>query len=451
MESGAKKLKQEIEYLKKELEHSKQEKKTLVEEVTALLGKVGETVKIRKEAEEARVAAAKAMAEAEKRRAVELERAQQASLNIMEDLEIGRRELEKANKKLDELSRSKSIFISNISHELRTPLATAKEAIAQVLEGIKGEINPGQKEFLALAYNNANRLSLLINDLLELSKIEAGKVFLAKRFSSPLSPAKKAIEGFTSQASKKGLILLNKLPDTLPELYIDPERIEGVFTNLIDNAIKFTEEGSISIEAEDKETEVCFRVVDTGPGIPATDLDRIFDRYQRLKFTQLPEKSGIGLGLPIVKELIQLHKGRVWAESHLGEGTKIIFTLPKYSDAGYFSELIKETIEWAKAEKGEFSLIVIEIERLQANKLDESLRQMEKELKKFIRLPLDKILRFRNGKSLAIIAKCDRQGAQLIRERIAQAFEKMLNFKIASFPEDGLTEEELLKNLKKFD
>jgi signal transduction histidine kinase len=225
----------------------------------------------------------------------------------------------------------KSDFVSNVSHELRTPLTSIRESIGLVLEGITGSVTEKQMKFLLIAKRNTERLTNLINDLLDLAKIEAGKIEIRKRSINLINLAKEAMESFRSQAEEKKISLESSFSPSLPNIYADPDRITQVFNNLMSNALKFTSEGGkirvgAKLSSEPKFVEVSVR--DTGVGIASQDLEKIFARFARLEIP-LPERApGTGLGLAIVKEIIDLHQGKVWTESEPGKGSAFYFTLP---------------------------------------------------------------------------------------------------------------------------
>jgi PAS domain S-box-containing protein len=231
-------------------------------------------------------------------------------------------------KKLDEM---KSSFVASVSHELRTPLVAIDKSISLVLDKSTGELSETQAKFLNIAERNLKRLSVLVNDLLDLSKLEAGKMQLRLE-DCPIDKAiNDSAEIFSSWAETKGITISVQAQQGLPGVSIDPGRIIQVLNNLIGNAIKFTPGGgSISVGAvfspANKEIEVS--VKDTGPGISPEDLPRVFDKFYQSGERVYTDINGTGIGLTIAKEIVELHKGKIWVESSEGKGTKFIFTLP---------------------------------------------------------------------------------------------------------------------------
>ncbi len=232
--------------------------------------------------------------------------------------------------KLKRVSEAKSDFVSNISHEFRTPLTSIKEAISLILEGATGKVTGKQGKFLEIAHRNVERLTHLADNLLDLSKLEAGKREMKRELISVRDIAEDVVAGLRTQAEGKGLEVRNLLPKELPKIYADAECISQVFTNLLSNAIKFTPQGGrIALDGADKGEDLELTVSDAGVGIPVEKFETIFDRYQQLDVGSLKGVKGTGLGLAITKDIIKAHKGEIWVESELGKGSTFSFTLPK--------------------------------------------------------------------------------------------------------------------------
>ena len=217
-------------------------------------------------------------------------------------------------------------FISNISHELRTPLASLR-AIAETLQD--GAINdpPVAHRFLRHIANEVNAMSQLINELLELSRIESGKVPLERQFTPVTELVIPPIERLLPQAERSGLAVDIVIPSDLPLVYVDAERIQLVITNLIHNAFKFTPVGgNVTVRGSLHDDGVHIAVQDTGKGILLEDQERIFERFY--KADQARSGGGTGLGLAIAKHIIQAHDGQIWVRSQLNQGSTFTFTLP---------------------------------------------------------------------------------------------------------------------------
>ena len=247
--------------------------------------------------------------------------------------------------RLKEIERMKSEFISTVSHELRTPLATIKEAISQVLEGLLGETTEAQREFLTICLEDIERLTRIINGLLDISKIEANRLRIRKENIDIVKLVKGVVNSFTPRFKEKGLEAKTEFSHEYLEVYCDRDKIIQVFTNLIGNAIKFTEKGYIKIRVEKKDGYVECMVEDTGKGIAEENLPRVFDKFMQFGREYGPGEKGTGLGLAITKGIVELHRGRIWVESKLGKGTKFFFTLPEYrAEEEKFYEEVKSVM-----------------------------------------------------------------------------------------------------------
>lgn len=261
-------------------------------------------------------------------------------------------ELIETNHKLEKLERLKSEFISIVSHELRTPLTSIKNSLDILMSGRCGEITQAADKFLSMAMRNVQRLSGIINDLLDLSKIEAGKMdfnFAPTNINTVIGYVKSAL---SEVAKSKGLNLITSEAENLPDITADAQRLEQVLTNLVSNAIKFTPENKtikissslvnskdIKINEYFKESiklkdgdyiEVC--VEDEGIGIAEKDLLHAFDKFAQIENSLSRKAGGTGLGLPIAKQLLEAHRGAIWCDSELHKGSKFYFVIPVSSN-----------------------------------------------------------------------------------------------------------------------
>ncbi|MFH1752965.1 MAG: ATP-binding protein [Candidatus Omnitrophota bacterium] len=229
-----------------------------------------------------------------------------------------------------ELDLLKSMFVANVTHELRTPLVAVHKAISLLLSKTAGDVSSTQEEFLSLADRNLKKLSRLIDDLLDLAKLESGKMQVKPVMTDIGDVIRDAATSLSAWANTKEIKIEDRVQEGLPKVNIDSQRIGQVLNNLIGNAIKFTPNGGkIIVEAASKDKgEIAASVQDNGPGIPKDDLAKVFDRFYQTGERNLSDISGTGVGLSIVKEIVELHGGNVWAESEKGQGAKFIFTLP---------------------------------------------------------------------------------------------------------------------------
>lgn len=242
---------------------------------------------------------------------------------------LAEEELLRLNSELIKLDQLKSEFINMASHELRTPIAIVREGISQIVEGLHGELKPEQKYFLDKSFTNVNRLIKIVDNIFEASEFDSGNVGLKNELFDLVKLVGEAVSGMSQQIQEVGLEIKNSFPGNKIELYADPKKISRVLIELIKNALKFTEKGCIEIKIEDQDDKVEFSVKDSGRGIAQENLPKLFDRFQQFGRDFGPGERGSGLGLFIAKRLIELHNGKIWVESLLGEGSKFSFSLPK--------------------------------------------------------------------------------------------------------------------------
>lgn len=241
--------------------------------------------------------------------------------------------LVEANSRLTELDRMKDVFLSMITHELRTPL-TVMSGIAETLEaGVYGPLTEQQADRVQQIIVQGERLRNLVNDLLDLSKMEAGMMHLRREPLDPRTLAEAVISQIEPVAERAGVKLINRVRHALPEVFCDGQRIEQVLTNLVGNALKFTPpNGQITISAQCVDNQVIFQVEDTGCGVAESEREAIFDKFVQLHPDKTDRTKGTGLGLAIVKHLVELHGGKVGVESEVGKGSSFHFSLPIHQE-----------------------------------------------------------------------------------------------------------------------
>jgi len=228
------------------------------------------------------------------------------------------------------LANTKTNFVSTVSHELRTPLSAIAGATDILLSGMEGSITAGQKEFLTMISENTNRFARLINDLLDLSKMEAGKIKMNFTEQFMLPVINEAINSIKPLLDSKKLILQKKIPTRLSSLEFDHDRICQVLINLFSNAIKFTPEGgTITVECEETPENVEVSVIDTGIGMAPEDLGKVFSKFYQINNSETKTVGGTGLGLAICREIIDKHGGEIRVASKIGQGSKLTFVLSK--------------------------------------------------------------------------------------------------------------------------
>lgn len=239
------------------------------------------------------------------------------------------KELEQKNAELAKLGHLKDDFVSIVAHELRNPLGVIREAAEFILDGLAGPVSEKQMQFIGMIKRTGDRLIHITTDLLDLAKIESGKITLNYETINFLSLVRQACEGIALRANKKGLTVSEDFPGGKLEISGDFEKLSQVMINLLSNAFKFTERGGIIAEVKDLGDEAQCAVRDTGPGIAPENLSRLFSKFEQFGKPTTSSEKGSGLGLVISKSIIEAHGGRIWAESELGKGTAVIFTVSK--------------------------------------------------------------------------------------------------------------------------
>ena len=232
-----------------------------------------------------------------------------------------------------ELERPQSNVLASVSHDLRTLLATIKGHSTLLLKYDRKLRSDQRRESLESIDEAADRLTKLVDQVLDMSQLESGTVEMDKQLTNILEIIRKVVD--EAKVWAPNYRLESKFDETLREVNIDTARIRQVLNNLIENAVKYSAEGTtIVVEARETESEMVILVADQGVGIPARELDKVFDRMYRVERRVVTEtRSGAGLGLAICKALVEAHGGRIWVESKVGKGSTFYFTLPKQTIA----------------------------------------------------------------------------------------------------------------------
>lgn len=226
------------------------------------------------------------------------------------------------------IEKMKTEFVSVAAHQLRTPLSAIKWTIRMILDGDAGEINEEQRELLEQTYISNERMIRLINDLLDVSRIEEGRLLYNQEDTQIEDVLDSVIEASQEMLRNKNMVLEVNKKET-PKVKIDKEKIGVVIQNLLENAIKYTEQGGkIKITLDNDEKNVIFKIEDSGVGIPKSQQDRIFTKFFRAENVTRMETNGTGLGLYTTKNIVQAHKGQIWFESEENKGTTFYFTIP---------------------------------------------------------------------------------------------------------------------------
>jgi len=262
-------------------------------------------------------------------RTAEIEDAQKALQNLLEDISEAKNDLEKANENLKELDHLKSMFIASMSHKLRTPLNSIIGFTGIILQGMTGEINAEQRDQLQRVYGSAKHLLALINDVIDISKIEAGKFEVHVEEFDLDDVIREAVSNLTPEITNKGLDLEISLPQDT-RLTTDRKRLLQCILNYLSNAVKFTKKGNIKIIAREADGMIEIKVKDTGIGIKEEDVPRLFESFVRLDSALKIGTPGTGLGLYLTKKIVtEQLKGSVSVESKHGEGSTFILKISK--------------------------------------------------------------------------------------------------------------------------
>jgi PAS domain S-box-containing protein len=239
-------------------------------------------------------------------------------------------EKKRYERRLKELDKMKSDFVSNVSHELRTPLTSIKGSVDNMLDGLTGSLNEKQVRYLTRIKSNTDRLSRLINDLLDLSRIEAGRVEVRPTTLPLIALAEEVAEQVKPLAAEKCIQIEVPSPDPKVTVWADRDKVTQILMNLIGNAIKFTpQNGKVTVVLEKNgDDHVQVSIADTGPGILPEERNKIFSKFYQVANIEKLKPKGSGLGLAISKALVEMHGGKIWLESELGKGSTFYFTLP---------------------------------------------------------------------------------------------------------------------------
>jgi signal transduction histidine kinase len=237
------------------------------------------------------------------------------------------KELEAKNKELELFNQRKSDFVANVSHEVKNPLATIKGALYLLQKEIGDMATPKQKQIMEMGEKTIDRLNRLVSDLLDLSKIETGKMKLNWDRVELTPLIEEILLPYDGELAKKNMNLKKDLPSDLGIVVADRDKLSQVVINLLNNAIKYTPKGgTVAISANGSENEVRCEITDNGPGIPEEERQKIFDKFERVT---AEKQEGTGLGLAIAKDIVNLHKGKIWVDSEMGKGSTFGFTIPR--------------------------------------------------------------------------------------------------------------------------
>lgn len=422
----------------------------------------------------------------------ELQAAQAELLAVNDEVSFAYEKLNQQTNELRRLNQLKSEFVSMVSHELRTPLSIIKEGIKLTMDGTTGAINQSQRECLNMSVDAVNRLDRLISDLLDLSRIESGRIQLSKKVFDICKLLQKLKEVYKASCEQKQVNFILDLKEGIPYVFGDTDKITQIITNLIDNALKFTNAGgSITLYAgvkealstsEDRKIELVeIYVKDTGIGIPEEEKGHIFEKFYQIGSQVTRQSGGAGLGLAIVKSLVEAHGGKISLSSEVGKGSKFLFTLPKYEgqkeiksnikaeDQLFFEErqhknyltlVLEEAIKTAYIYQSKISLIDVRIQNfkdLSGAEIEIELKKLENYFTQIVRHPHDKII-IDGQEIIILLPEADASGVKLVCGRLLNSLVKnnflikggktVLKIGLATYPDNAKNPPDLIQFAK---
>jgi signal transduction histidine kinase/DNA-binding response OmpR family regulator len=369
-------------------------------------------------------------------------------------------------KKTDEL---KTEVVNVVSHELRTPLTAIRNALS-LLGGPKlGTLSPGQSRFVDLAQRNVDQLIGIINDLLDLSKIEAGKLHLELAPTSLGGAIDSALASLQPEAEERGVALTAAVPRDLPPVFGHGASLERVLVNLVGNALKFTERGgSVAVEASRADEDpaageagaIRVTVIDSGVGVPQDQLESIFEKFHQVQGGASRNARGTGLGLSISRELVKAHHGRIWAESQAGAGSRFSFVIPILSQTELVMRALSAEVDRASGLDGPMTLVVGRVQGAYGLRVgseaeyEATMDQIGSMTRALVRRSSDVVLMCRDrGELVVILPRTPRDGGAAFASRLEEEMGRVassgsaqgLKVGASHFPDDGKTAEALYR------
>ena len=323
---------------------------------------------------------------------------------------------------LKEFDRLKSEFLATASHELRTPLTIIREFVSLVNDEVVGPVTPDQKECLSDALRNCDRLTVLLNDLLDMSKLKSTNIELRRQKIDIADLLTVCYRDFAQKCRTKNIDLRLEAPETLPFVVCDSDRISQALVNLLGNAYKFTPEGGkIILRAEACQNFVTLEIEDSGKGISKQDQALIFDAFTQVDRQEGPGAKGTGLGLAITQRIVELHGGVISVESEPGQGSRFRFRLPIYEAKTFLMACLEDLYHGSQSSKT-VSLALLRVKRAsgeQESELWPLWRPMSEHLQYHLR-PGDKMLLLEAEQSLALLMESDAAGSFTALKRLVQ-------------------------------
>ncbi|OGH60634.1 MAG: hypothetical protein A3G34_10935 [Candidatus Lindowbacteria bacterium RIFCSPLOWO2_12_FULL_62_27] len=353
--------------------------------------------------------------------------------------------------------RMKDNFLNTASHELRTPLTVIKGAMDNLRDGVAGEFTPEQMAYLDLTSRHVERLCHMIDDLLDLSRLESGRTRMSRGPLHVPDLIEQVVKDFEIEAGSLGVEILRDVPPDLPKAHADPEMIRRVVTNLLSNAMKFAR-GRITVQARHADEQkvrrveqatllpeligVQITVTDDGPGIDAGNLKRLFQKFMQVHH---PSESrghrGSGLGLTICKEIVELHQGRIWAESRPGKGAGFHFVLPEFDNQVQVRTLIDEAVSRAAPQGSPVSLMALAVlnadtvrDAWPPEDFEQVTTRLRDEIGSGVLWKDDRIDYWPHQSMFVILLQSGQDGAQSVRRRVRTKIEDLFRCAPAGLP-----------------
>lgn len=350
----------------------------------------------------------------------ELEETYQSVTLLTNELTQSSELLRQSNEKLSELYRTAHQFVDNVSHEFRTPLTVIKEFASLMSEGLVGDVNDEQREYLNTIVHRVEDLALMVDDMLDISKLEAGLLSVHRRECTVGSIAERIRTTIERKAAATGVNLTIAIDESLPAVYCDPENIGRVVINLAVNACKFTAAGgevSVWARPDMDQSKVVIGISDNGPGIAPENVQAIFERFEQVGGDVRGTSEGFGLGLNIAKELVQINLGDMNVESELGRGSTFSFSVPVF-DLRKVLRRFLDRIDTFRKGFSHVSLISVRILRIDAAAVEETGDFLQNQIRRS-----DLLINAQPG-SWLICAPANRKHLDKMFARITEALER---------------------------
>jgi len=361
---------------------------------------------------------------------------------------------------------AKNEFISAISHELRTPLTSIQNSVSNILAGVTGKVSGKTRDYLYTMESDCHRFADVINDLLDMAKIESGSMSIESQVVDLSEMINNSMDAFIEDSREKNIKLSYETDAYIPPVHVDPFRMCQVLDNLISNAVKYTDRGgTVTISTYEKENEIVTLIEDTGVGISRELQNAIFNKFYQIGRQAGAGYKGTGLGLALCQGILQIHAGRIWVESEEGKGSKFYFTIPKINGMTALQKHLEKLVEWGRRKDDAFVLISTEFRDNSDNSED-----ITEEMQGFIRQYLGRCKQLMSGKDELVIQTGEFQGCLVIkgvenrrigevRKKIAKIVKNCLRkwfghdrispmIGIAEFPGDSCDPNELLKKAR---